>query len=394
MTGFLSGKNVLITGVGASIGRHIALEMAAQGASIYFIDIDETCCAALQTELERKGVRAQGWTLDIAKASSIEKLRRVFSESQIRIDVLINNVGVEVAQLPERSDETPFSTFDAWRLIYKTNVIGPMALTDWVAQQMMNDGRGGCILFLSSIHQWCYKGDAAYSSSKAAVGSMIEELALKWAPHGIRVNGIAPGLVKLEENGLLRAHLPTPLHATAIHPQYIGRTAVYLASDYFSHFTTGTILKLTPVYRSSITSPCCRRQRRALVFTKSRVAHATNGETEKAKSDLKSAASQSLANRVLDSRKMALTETCLDLATAFNVVRRKNNDCAEHLRFRSQIDCPAAALANRAANRQSQTVAASRGRARCVRAKNGSNHFSVSIAPDETQSLQIVSVVC
>lgn len=104
--------------------------------------------------------------------------------------------------------------------------------------------RGGCILFLSTIHQWSYKGDVSYSASKAAVGAIINELALKLAPHGIRVNGLAPGLVRLDEMGSPCPHIPTPLHQTAVHPQYIGRAAVYLASDYFSHCTTGTLLKI------------------------------------------------------------------------------------------------------------------------------------------------------
>ncbi len=243
MEQLLSGKSVLITGVGANIGRHIALEMAAQGAAIYFVDKDAACCTALQTELTAMNVPSRGWTLDVAKPASIEKLQRALTKDNLSIDVLVNNVGRDSFQIDARQEEET-SSFEQWRSVFDTNVIGPMALTDWVSQEMVARGQGGCILFLSSIHQWSYNGDAAYSGSKAAVGMIINELALELAPHNIRVNGIAPGFVKLDEVGSLVHHSSTPLHKTAIHPQYIGRAAVYLASDYFSHYTTGTILKI------------------------------------------------------------------------------------------------------------------------------------------------------
>jgi hypothetical protein len=72
----------------------------------------------------------------------------------------------------------------------------------------------------------------------------IQELALKLAPHGIRVNGIAPGWIKEQENGDLYHHKSSPLRQSTINPEYIGRAAVYLSADYFSYFTTGTILKI------------------------------------------------------------------------------------------------------------------------------------------------------
>jgi NAD(P)-dependent dehydrogenase (short-subunit alcohol dehydrogenase family) len=243
MEQLLSGKNVLISGVGANIGRSIALEMAAQGAAIYFFDKDETCCTALQKELTELQVLSRGWTLDISKSASIKHLQRDFAKDNIHIDVLVNNVGVSWWHLYGEQEEGALPDFEKWRTLFDTNVFGPMILTDWVSQNMIAAKRGGCILFLSTIHQSTYKGDASYSSSKAAVGALINELALKLAPHGIRVNGLAPGLVVLDD-GAPRPHAPTPLHQTSVDPCYIGRAAVYLASDYFSHCTTGTLLKI------------------------------------------------------------------------------------------------------------------------------------------------------
>lgn len=73
---------------------------------------------------------------------------------------------------------------------------------------------------------------------------IIKELAVEFSPYGIRVNGIAPGWVAADDRGNPLHHEYTLLHKCSIAPCYIGRAAVYLASDYFSQFTTGSIIKI------------------------------------------------------------------------------------------------------------------------------------------------------
>lgn len=97
---------------------------------------------------------------------------------------------------------------------------------------------------MTSIHQWVPNGDPAYSASKAALGTVIRELALELAPHGIRVNGIAPGYVNEDEEGRPVPHPDTPLGGVSVAPRYIGRAAVYLCADHFSRHTTGTVIKV------------------------------------------------------------------------------------------------------------------------------------------------------
>jgi NAD(P)-dependent dehydrogenase (short-subunit alcohol dehydrogenase family) len=86
--------------------------------------------------------------------------------------------------------------------------------------------------------------DEFYSASKAALGMIIKELAIELAPHNIRVNGIAPGNIKEDEKGNTIPHRYTPLYGSSINPCYIGRAAVYLSSDYYSRYTTGTVIKI------------------------------------------------------------------------------------------------------------------------------------------------------
>jgi NAD(P)-dependent dehydrogenase (short-subunit alcohol dehydrogenase family) len=76
------------------------------------------------------------------------------------------------------------------------------------------------------------------------VALLVQQLAVQLAPHGIRVNGVAPGVIHADEQGQVVPYGYVPLEGTSIPPQYVARAVVYLASDYYSRFTTGTILKV------------------------------------------------------------------------------------------------------------------------------------------------------
>ena len=128
------------------------------------------------------------------------------------------------------------------RDLFDTNFFGPLDLTDRISRAVVRNGRGGSILFITSIHQWVVRRMPAYSASKAALGMVIRELALELAPHSIRVNGIAPGYVTRDKGGKPVPHRHTPLYGSSVDPSYIGKAAVFLASDTTSRFTTGSVL--------------------------------------------------------------------------------------------------------------------------------------------------------
>jgi NAD(P)-dependent dehydrogenase (short-subunit alcohol dehydrogenase family) len=109
---------------------------------------------------------------------------------------------------------------------------------------MTGNNTSGSIIFLTSIHENIIRHIPSYSASKAALGMIVKELAFELAPHGIRVNGIAPGWVAENEKGGTFDHKAVPLYQSSINPRYIGRAALYLASDYFSKYTTGSIIKI------------------------------------------------------------------------------------------------------------------------------------------------------
>jgi len=235
----LSGKNALITGAGKNIGRSIALEMARQGANIFFTDIDQERCIALEQELKEYDVKCKGFISDISKTEDSDALYNFLVQEKLGIDILVNNVGIQFYP-----DDIQNLDLTKWHEAYNTNVFGPMHLTKHITKMMISSRIQGCILFVTSIHQSVPIKWICYSSSKAALGMIIKELSLDVASHGIRVNGIAPGWVLENEQGMPFDFKYAPLHKTSINPCYIGRAAVYLASDYFSKFTTGSVLTI------------------------------------------------------------------------------------------------------------------------------------------------------
>jgi NAD(P)-dependent dehydrogenase (short-subunit alcohol dehydrogenase family) len=236
----LSGKNVLVTGAGRNIGKSIALEMALHGANVFFTDIDEPALQKLEHELKGFQVTSRGFFSDVSEVGGIDDLYASLEEKKIVIDILVNNVGIQ------HGTPTMIKNLDLeeWHKTFRTNVFGPIYLTKLIAQIMINTGTLGSILFVTSIHDTTIRRIPSYSASKAALSMIVKELAMELAPHGIRVNGIAPGCVQEDERGNTFSYMNVPLHKSSINPAYIGRAAVYLSSDYFSKFTTGSTIKI------------------------------------------------------------------------------------------------------------------------------------------------------
>ena len=235
----LAKKNVLIVGVGKNIGQAIAVEMAQQGANLFLVDIDALACERIKTALQKFPVTVQSYVADISNSDSVSSLCQTLKAKNIAIDVLVNNVGIQTDTIGLQR-----STLTQWQQAFNTNVIGPVYLTQQIVENMTEHGTRGSIIFTSSIHQFTVSRWPSYSASKAALGMVIEELAVDLAGHGIRVNGIAPGWVAEDTDGGTFDHPYTPLWQSSISPAYIGRAAVYLAADSFSYHTTGTVLKI------------------------------------------------------------------------------------------------------------------------------------------------------
>jgi 3-oxoacyl-[acyl-carrier protein] reductase len=185
-------KVVVITGGGAGIGRTYGHRFAAEGAAIVVADSDLSAGERVVKELTTSGARAIAVEMDVTDEDAADRMARVATDQFGGIDVLVNNAGVHLhhAQLPYTRDALP-----QWRRVMDVNVIGALVCSIACRAAMTAQG-GGAIVNHSSMA--AYAGGGAYGMSKLALNALTVSLAAEFAADGIRVNGIAPGLVDSE----------------------------------------------------------------------------------------------------------------------------------------------------------------------------------------------------
>ena len=242
----LTGRTALVTGGGRGIGRHIAVGLAEAGCDVVVASRKLANCEQTASELRERGRRAWALPVDLGDEASIDALADATLEAVGRLDVLVNNAAV-IWGAPTL--EYPMQ---GWDRTFAVNVRGLWQLSQRVARHMAERG-GGSIVHVSSISGFRGAGEEkepaiAYSAAKGAVNTLTKDMAVKLAPHGIRVNAIAPGAfdtdmmdyVKGDEETLRRFLDQIPL-ARAGGEDDVKGVAVFLASD-ASAYVTGHIL--------------------------------------------------------------------------------------------------------------------------------------------------------
>ena len=192
----LSGRVALVTGGGRGIGRHLALGLAEAGADVYVASRKLNNCEETARAIEKLGRRGVAVQTDLSKAGEIEALvNRVLAEVP-QLHILVNNAG---AVWGAPTLEFPI---EGWDRVFDLNVRGLWILSQRVARHMKDSG-GGTIIHISSISglRGIEEGlmpAIAYNASKGAVITLTKDMAVKLAPHKIRVNGIAPGAFRTD----------------------------------------------------------------------------------------------------------------------------------------------------------------------------------------------------
>ena len=242
----LTGRTALVTGGGRGIGKAIATGLAEAGADVIVASRKRAACESVVETITAMGRRAWAIPSDLSKLEEIESLVTEAIDCSGRIDILVNNAAFAWgAPLLEHRPED-------WDRVFDLNLRGLFFLSQGIARHMIEAG-GGNIIHVSSIAALRGASDElepsiAYTASKGALHTLTRDMAIKLAPHGIRVNALAPGAFDTDMLAYIKSD--PGRHAAFLERMPLARVGedddakgavVYLASD-ASAFVTGQIL--------------------------------------------------------------------------------------------------------------------------------------------------------
>jgi dehydrogenase/reductase SDR family protein 4 len=189
----LSGKVAIVTGSTKGIGKSIAENMAVLGAKVIISSRKPEACDVVAKEIRDKGFEATAIPCHIGRKDALEELVSKTIKKYEKIDILVCNAATNPVYGPMLT-----AGDDAYDKIMDTNVKSVFQICNMVCPAMA-ERKDGVVIIISSIGG--FKGSknlGLYSLSKAAEQQLVRNLAVEWGPHNIRVNAIAPGLIKTD----------------------------------------------------------------------------------------------------------------------------------------------------------------------------------------------------
>lgn len=239
----LSGKKALITGAAQGIGQGIAETFALEGAELFLLDVKGDELRETAEALRgRTSARLEYAVCDLSDPDAALAVAEQAWSALNGFDILINNAGIAFRE--------PFTgiPLERWKKVMDVNVQSMFVLSQAAANRMIERGKGGAIVNMTSKNGLAGSSMLAhYNASKGAVVLLTQSMAVELAPHGIRVNAVAPGFIDTPLDRKLKQQDQT-LDLTARTPmgrlgtvQEVANVFLFLASDDASYITGATI---------------------------------------------------------------------------------------------------------------------------------------------------------
>jgi len=186
-----SNKVALVTGAASGIGRSIACRCARDGADVAVCDMNADGARETVAMIEDMGRRARVFICDMSSREAVAVMAEDVLASFSRVDILVNNAGTGDSNAGLDDIDTAL-----WDRIYAINIRNPFFLVQRIVRDMIEKKIPGCIINIASTEGKTNRGGSiVYSSSKAALISLTQGLAMQLAPYDIRVNAVCPGLI-------------------------------------------------------------------------------------------------------------------------------------------------------------------------------------------------------
>ena len=244
----LTGKVALITGAARGIGRAVAEVFVREGAAVMIADLPTSDGAATAAALRATGAQAAFVAADVTKHADDMVAATVATFG--RLDILVNNAGIFYTA------DALTTLFAEWQKAFDVIFHGALHCSRAAGQVMVAQGQGGRIVNISSVNGFLGMAQSShYNTAKGAVDQLTRCLAVEWAPHGILVNGVAPGFVEtpmavvdgvnehetpdFQEFYVRRRRIPL---ARPAQPEEIAEVVRFLASDRCTYITGHTIV--------------------------------------------------------------------------------------------------------------------------------------------------------
>jgi NAD(P)-dependent dehydrogenase (short-subunit alcohol dehydrogenase family) len=242
----ISGRVALITGASSGIGRATAKAFSEKGAKVVVAARREVELDALVTEIEALGGVATFVKTDVSVAKDVERMVAHTIETFGRLDVAVNNAGVEGL-----SGITKLSEAE-WDRVLDTNLKGSFLCMKYESAAMLDGGHGGSIVNVGSVNSFLgFRGGSAYVASKHGLVGLTTCVSAELAPRGIRVNIVCPGFIDtpMHHRGrrLLGDEMYDEILQQRVHvrragrPEEIAQAIIFLCSDEASYFTGSTL---------------------------------------------------------------------------------------------------------------------------------------------------------